>query len=120
MTAPTPTTQQARAAQASHPAQPPPPLPNPDRNHNQNQDDRTPALTALTTQIQTRLLTVYRDLRQLPTLAHPEIILHPADRDLVWPPRPPLRGLAAAQRHEEALVAAARGTLVMDVSSVTG
>ncbi|KAH6628416.1 hypothetical protein F5144DRAFT_536873 [Chaetomium tenue] len=68
------------------------------------------------------LQTLYTNLTLLHTIAAPTIILHPADRDLTTPPRPPLVGIAAAQQHEEDLVEAAgrRGGLVMDVGMGSG
>jgi hypothetical protein len=62
---------------------------------------------------------VYADVCRISEVASDDILLHPADRDLVTPPKPPLRGVQAAQAHEEALVAATGGTLVMDVESIT-
>jgi hypothetical protein len=61
---------------------------------------------------------LYKDVTHLKTIAAPDIVLHTADRNLVCPPRPPLRGIAAAQAYEEALVEATGGTLVMGVESV--
>ncbi|KAL2016450.1 hypothetical protein VTK56DRAFT_3501 [Thermocarpiscus australiensis] len=61
---------------------------------------------------------LYQDVTRLRAVASPDLILHPADRALSAPPRPPLRGIEACQAHEEALVAAAGGTLAMCVSGV--
>ncbi|KAK4116938.1 hypothetical protein N656DRAFT_840689 [Canariomyces notabilis] len=66
-----------------------------------------------------RLRYLYADVRRISEIAAPELVLHPADRDLTSPPRAPLRGVAACQVHEEALVAATGETLVMDVESIT-
>ncbi|KAK4250958.1 hypothetical protein C7999DRAFT_11279 [Corynascus novoguineensis] len=77
-----------------------------------------------------RLQYLYGDVTRLREIASPVIVLHPADRDLRSPlsPRPPLVGIAAAQRYEEALVVAAAGAetagkgaarFVMEVESMT-
>ncbi|KAL2142518.1 hypothetical protein VTI28DRAFT_1075 [Corynascus sepedonium] len=77
-----------------------------------------------------RLQYLYDDVTRLREIASPAIILHPADRDLRSPlsPRPPLVGIAAAQRYEEALVVAAAGAetagkgaarFAMEVESMT-
>ncbi|KAI8955412.1 hypothetical protein F4801DRAFT_529228 [Xylaria longipes] len=59
------------------------------------------------------LLYLYADLARLSRVASPDIILHPFhDRSH------PLEGIAAAQAHEEALIASTGGTLAMDVESV--
>lgn len=57
---------------------------------------------------------LYADLTRLERVAAPTLLLHRFNDA----GRPPLRGAAAAQAHEEGLVAATRGTLVMDVESV--
>jgi hypothetical protein len=62
---------------------------------------------------------VYADLARISIIACEDIVLHPADRDLSSPPKPPLQGIRAVQAHEEALLAATGGTLIMDVESVT-
>jgi hypothetical protein len=80
---------------------------------NQTTDSPTRRLTALQ-----NLQTLYSNLLLLHTIAAPTIILHPADRDLTTPPRAPLVGVDAAQKHEEDLVKAAGGRLVMDVQSM--
>ncbi|TGJ86712.1 hypothetical protein E0Z10_g2022 [Xylaria hypoxylon] len=56
---------------------------------------------------------LYADLTRLSQVASPDIVLHCSDHTTS------LRGIAAAQAHEEALVAATGGTLHMDVKSVT-
>ncbi|KAI1130455.1 hypothetical protein F5Y10DRAFT_235697 [Nemania abortiva] len=56
---------------------------------------------------------LYADLTRLSQVASPDIILHPFDD-----PSAPLHGIAAAQAHEEALIAASGGTLVMDVETI--
>lgn len=56
---------------------------------------------------------LYADLTRLERVAAPTLLLHRYDDHAR-----PLRGAAAAQAHEEALVAATGGTLVMDVESV--
>ncbi|KAG7291779.1 hypothetical protein NEMBOFW57_001799 [Staphylotrichum longicolle] len=72
-----------------------------------------------------RLQYFYQDVTRLSAIASPSLVLHPADRDLSSPPRPPLVGIAAAQRHEQEFVAAAAAaagagvTMVMDVESIT-
>ncbi|KAK0723334.1 hypothetical protein B0T26DRAFT_740310 [Lasiosphaeria miniovina] len=79
---------------------------------------RSPNTTAL-------LRYLYSDVRRISDVASPDIILHPADRRVSASRvvdgaagRPPLVGLAAAQAHEDALVAATRGTLRMDVQGM--
>ncbi|KAK7934820.1 hypothetical protein PG985_000315 [Apiospora marii] len=57
---------------------------------------------------------LYADLTRISQLAAPDIILH-----RVHDHAHPLRGAAAAQAHEEGLVAAAGGTLVMAVERVS-
>ncbi|KAK4145754.1 uncharacterized protein C8A04DRAFT_35566 [Dichotomopilus funicola] len=59
----------------------------------------------------TNLIRLYKDITLLSQIASPTLVLHPADRALVSPPRAPLVGIEAAQQHEESLVkaAAARG-----------
>ena len=56
---------------------------------------------------------LYVDLTRLEQVAAPTLLLHRYND-----PARPLRGAAAAQAHEEALVAATGGTLVMDVETV--
>ncbi|KAI0417881.1 hypothetical protein F5X98DRAFT_386718 [Xylaria grammica] len=56
---------------------------------------------------------LYADLTRLSQVASPRLVLHRYDGGA------PLRGVAAAQAHEEALVAATGGTLRMDVERVT-
>ncbi|KAH9892974.1 hypothetical protein F4778DRAFT_784431 [Xylariomycetidae sp. FL2044] len=58
---------------------------------------------------------LYADLRRLRLLASPDIVLHRWDR----PASGPLRGVDAAQAHEESLYAATGGTLVMEVTHVS-
>ncbi|GAB1311717.1 hypothetical protein MFIFM68171_01927 [Madurella fahalii] len=65
-----------------------------------------------------RLIYLYADVTRISQISSPHVILHPADRDLTNPPRPPVRGIAAVQAYEEALVAATGGTLVMEVESI--
>lgn len=63
---------------------------------------------------------LYQDLTRISEFPiSRDIILHPADRDLSTPPRQPLRGVEAVQAHEDALVTATGGTLVMDVSCIS-
>ncbi|KAK1827443.1 hypothetical protein QBC39DRAFT_361929 [Podospora conica] len=62
---------------------------------------------------------LYQDIRHFREISSDDIILHPADRDLSTPPRPPVRGVVAVQAHAEALVAATGGTLSMDIDSIT-
>lgn len=57
---------------------------------------------------------LYADLTRISQVAAPDIILH-----RVHDHGDPLRGAAAAQAHEEGLVAAAGGTLVMAVERVS-
>ncbi|KAK7954208.1 hypothetical protein PG996_015094 [Apiospora saccharicola] len=57
---------------------------------------------------------LYADLTRISQIATPDIILH-----RVHDHSRPLRGAAAAQAHEEGLVAAAGGTLVMEVDQVS-
>ncbi|KAK4235836.1 hypothetical protein C8A03DRAFT_17462 [Achaetomium macrosporum] len=71
------------------------------------------------TSIKARLEYVYQDVTRLQEISSPGLILHPADRDLFSPPRVPLVGIAAAQAHEEGLVAATCGTMAMEVESIT-
>jgi hypothetical protein len=66
----------------------------------------------------TRLTYHYKNITRLSQIASPDLILHPADRALTTPPRPPLVGIAACQAHEEAFLAATGGTLVMEVESI--
>jgi hypothetical protein len=56
---------------------------------------------------------LYADLTRLCHVASPDIILHPFNDHSA-----PLRGIAAAQAHEETIVNATGGTLKMDVESV--
>ncbi|KAI0873244.1 hypothetical protein GGS24DRAFT_401254 [Hypoxylon argillaceum] len=56
---------------------------------------------------------LYADLSRLSQVASPDIILHRFND-----PSTPLQGIAAAQAHEEALIAATGGTLVMDIESI--
>ncbi|KAK3938607.1 nuclear transport factor 2 family protein [Diplogelasinospora grovesii] len=60
---------------------------------------------------------LYTDLTRISQVSSEDIVLHPADRAIR--PREPLRGIVAAQAHEEALIAATGGTLVMDVQSIS-
>lgn len=62
---------------------------------------------------------LYADLTRISEVVSPDILLHPADRDLSSPSKPPVKGVAAVQAHEEALLASTGGTLVMDVQSIT-
>lgn len=62
---------------------------------------------------------IYDDVSRISEVSSPNILLHPADRDLSSPPKPPLRGIHAAQAHEDGLIAATGRTLVMDVESIT-
>jgi hypothetical protein len=62
---------------------------------------------------------LYGDLSRISQVASADILLHTADRDLSSPAKAPLRGVGAAQAHENALIAATGGTLVMDVQSIT-
>lgn len=76
----------------------------------------TPDTTPLT-----NLHLLYKDITRLSQIASPLLILHPADRALVSPPRAPLLGIKAAQQHEEDLVKAATargGRLVFRVESI--
>ncbi|KAI1265813.1 hypothetical protein F5Y18DRAFT_383550 [Xylariaceae sp. FL1019] len=59
------------------------------------------------------LIYLYEDLTRLAQVASQDIILHRFDN-----PSSPLRGLKAAQAHEDALVAATGDTLFMDVELV--
>ncbi|KAM7189456.1 nuclear transport factor 2 family protein [Rhypophila sp. PSN 637] len=68
----------------------------------------------------TLLKYLYQDLSRISEVSSSDILLHPADRDLCTPPREPLRGIDAAQAHEDALIAATGGALVMDVQSIDG
>ncbi|KAK6833254.1 hypothetical protein PG987_007948 [Apiospora arundinis] len=79
----------------------------------------TAAATAMTTppafaNSDDMLRWLYADLTRISQVAHPDIVLH-----RVHDHSHPLRGAAAAQQHEEGLVAAAGGTLVMDVDRVS-
>lgn len=62
---------------------------------------------------------LYADLSRISSISAESIILHAADRALTYPPKPAIRGRAAVQAHEEALIAATGGTLLMDVESIT-
>ncbi|KAK3387932.1 hypothetical protein B0H63DRAFT_521947 [Podospora didyma] len=62
---------------------------------------------------------LYADLTRISEVVSPSLLLHPADRALFTPPKPPLRGTSAVQAHENSLLAATEGTLVMDVESIT-
>ncbi|KAK1752809.1 nuclear transport factor 2 family protein [Echria macrotheca] len=62
---------------------------------------------------------LYADLKRISKISSSDIILHPADRDLCSPPKRPVRGIAAVQAHEEALIEATGGTLVMEVDKIT-
>ncbi|KAK4102254.1 hypothetical protein N658DRAFT_469834 [Parathielavia hyrcaniae] len=104
-------------------ATPPPPPP-------KEQEQEAHTAPPPPTTPQARLAYLYEDVTRLSQIAAPDIILHPADRDvhLQLPhhpheqhphPRPPLVGLAAAQQHEDELVARTGGTLRMDVESIT-
>ncbi|KAK3314411.1 hypothetical protein B0H66DRAFT_568410 [Apodospora peruviana] len=62
---------------------------------------------------------LYADLSRISQVSSDNIKLHPADRDLLSPSKPPLKGLPAVQKHEDALIAATGGTLIMDVESIT-
>ncbi|KAH8744321.1 hypothetical protein F5883DRAFT_590334 [Diaporthe sp. PMI_573] len=75
--------------------------------------------SAKTTEHIAMLRYLYADVRRISEISSADIILHPADRDLSTPPKPPLRGVAAVQAHEEALVDATGGTLVMEVDKIT-
>jgi hypothetical protein len=77
-----------------------------------------PDPSILPTTPQTRLAYLYKDITRLSQIASPHIILHPADRNLTTPPRPPLVGIAACQAHEEAFLAATGGTLAMEAESI--
>ncbi|KAI0538121.1 hypothetical protein GGR58DRAFT_469560 [Xylaria digitata] len=55
---------------------------------------------------------LYADLTRLKQVASPDIVLHCYDQATS------LRGIAAAQAHEEALIAITGGTLQMDVKAV--
>ncbi|KAK3684119.1 hypothetical protein B0T22DRAFT_270095 [Podospora appendiculata] len=61
---------------------------------------------------------LYQDLSRISQVAADDILLHRADRDLSSPPLPPVRGKRAVQAHEDALIAATGGTLVMEVHHV--
>ena len=62
---------------------------------------------------------LYNDLSRISEVASRDILLHTADRDLSSPSKTPIRGVEAAQAHEDGLIAATGGTLVMDVESIT-
>ncbi|KAK4209299.1 hypothetical protein QBC37DRAFT_294900 [Rhypophila decipiens] len=61
---------------------------------------------------------LYQDLSRISEIASKDIVLHAADRDLSSPPKQPLKGIQSVQAHEDALIAATGGTLVMDVQSI--
>ncbi len=61
---------------------------------------------------------LYADVSRISQVSADDIVLHPADRALTSPPKPPVRGIEAVQAHEEALIAATGGTLVMDVQTI--
>lgn len=61
---------------------------------------------------------LYKDLTRLSQVAADDIVLHTAGRDFT-PGAQPFRGIAAAQAHEERLVAATGDTLIMEVESIT-
>ncbi|KAL2126279.1 hypothetical protein VTI74DRAFT_1268 [Chaetomium olivicolor] len=99
----------------------PNPKPNDTTTPQQHQQQPCSAHPSSTPKFQTPLEALqhlYGDVTRLRDIASPSLILHPADRALFSPPRPPIAGLAAAQRHEEELMAATGGTLVMDVASM--
>ncbi|KAM7190448.1 hypothetical protein V8F20_009731 [Naviculisporaceae sp. PSN 640] len=62
---------------------------------------------------------LYQDLSRISECVPTNIILHPADRDLFNPSRQPIRGVEAVQAHEDSLIAATEGTLVMDIQNIT-
>ncbi|KAK3356536.1 hypothetical protein B0T25DRAFT_536934 [Lasiosphaeria hispida] len=62
---------------------------------------------------------LYADLTRISDVASKEIQLHPAGRNLSSPPKPPIKGVDAVQAHENALVKATGGSLVMDVESIS-
>lgn len=63
---------------------------------------------------------LYEDLTRISQVVSADIILHRADRDLLQAGESePVRGVDAVQAHQEALVAAARGTLRMEVESIS-
>lgn len=64
------------------------------------------------------LQSLYQDLSRISEFVSQDVVLHPADRDLFNPPRKPVRGVAAVQAHEDALIAATGGTVVMDVQNI--
>jgi hypothetical protein len=70
------------------------------------------------TSLKARLEYIYQDPTRLHEISSPDVVLHPADRDVFSPPRAPLVGVAAAQAHEEGLMAAG-GALTFDVESIT-
>ncbi|KAK0631200.1 hypothetical protein B0T14DRAFT_501292 [Immersiella caudata] len=67
----------------------------------------------------TLLQYLYEDLSRISEVASRDILLHTADRDLSSPSKAPLRGVEAAQAHEDALIAATGGSIVMDVQSIS-
>ncbi|KAH8879252.1 hypothetical protein GQ53DRAFT_756148 [Thozetella sp. PMI_491] len=62
---------------------------------------------------------MYEDVRRISHIATRGILLHTFDRALSSPPKPPLRGIVAAQAHEDALVAASGSSLFMDVEKIS-
>ncbi|KAK0702253.1 hypothetical protein B0H67DRAFT_595390 [Lasiosphaeris hirsuta] len=62
---------------------------------------------------------LYADLTRISEVASEDIQLHSADRNLSSPPKPPIKGVRAVQAHENALVEATGGSLVMDVESIS-
>ncbi|KAK3310850.1 uncharacterized protein B0T15DRAFT_519629 [Chaetomium strumarium] len=81
-------------------------------------DNKPTTTTRVFTSLQARLEYVYQDPTRLHEISSPDVVLHPADRDVFSPPRAPLVGIAAAQAHEEGLMAAG-ATLTFDVESIT-
>lgn len=66
---------------------------------------------------------LYADLTRIRQVASDDIVLHPADRSLRHGPggeeSAAIRGIEKVQAHEEALVAATGGTLVMEIDRIT-
>ncbi|KAK8136073.1 hypothetical protein PG984_004013 [Apiospora sp. TS-2023a] len=77
-------------------------------------DKQAPAPAPIFSNSDDMLRWLYADLTRISQVATPDIILH-----RVHDHSRPLRGAAAAQAHEEGLVAAAGGTLVMEVDRVS-
>ncbi|KAK8040793.1 hypothetical protein PG994_013800 [Apiospora phragmitis] len=103
------------------------PLPDPSRktaaaaaNNNNNNNGKSsspapaPASAPTFANSDDMLRWLYADLTRISQVAAPDIILHRAEDH-----SNPLRGAAAAQEHEEGLVAAAGGTLAMNVDRVS-